>query len=209
MLTHRSIWEAIDALAERHELSVSGLAKSAGLDPTTFNKSKRRSKDDRERWPSTESLSKILEATGDSIDNFMELAGTGENQPLRSIPMVGLAQAGSGGFFDDDGFPAGTDWDAIVFPEIGSDDVYALEVSGESMLPLYRDGDIVIVTPGDTIRRGDRVVLKTRDGEVMAKILKRKTVSLIELGSLNPDYPDLQVSTENVAWMARITWASQ
>ena len=41
MLTHAQIWSAIDRLAARASLSASGLAKRAGLDPTTFNKSKR------------------------------------------------------------------------------------------------------------------------------------------------------------------------
>ena len=53
MLSHDSIWRAIDALEERHQLSPSGLARRAGLDPTSFNKSKRKSHDGRDRWPST------------------------------------------------------------------------------------------------------------------------------------------------------------
>ena len=55
MLTHAQIWHAIDSLAERYGLSASGLARKAGLDPTTFNVSKRQSVDGRLRWPSTES----------------------------------------------------------------------------------------------------------------------------------------------------------
>ena len=38
---HESVWGAIDALAARHRLESSGLAKKAGLDPTAFNPSKR------------------------------------------------------------------------------------------------------------------------------------------------------------------------
>ncbi len=64
MLSHDQIWGAIDALAERYRMSPSGLAKRAGLDPTTFNRSKRVGADGRERWPSTESLAKVLAATG-------------------------------------------------------------------------------------------------------------------------------------------------
>ena len=71
MLSHRAIWDAIDALAERHGFSASGLARVAGLDATAFNRSKRVSKDGRERWPSTESIAKVLEATGESFDQFL------------------------------------------------------------------------------------------------------------------------------------------
>lgn len=209
MLTHRTVWDAIDALADRNGLSVSGLARRAGLDPTAFNKSKRRSRDGRERWPSTESLAKVLEATGESVDRFMDMAGSLNKQKTRAIPMIGLAQAGSGGFFDEAGYPAGPDWEAIPFPDVGTDNVYAMEVTGDSMLPLYRDGDIVIVTPGDPVRRGDRVVVKTMDGEVMAKVLKRKTSTRIELSSLNKDYPERELPLSSVSWIARIIWASQ
>jgi phage repressor protein C with HTH and peptisase S24 domain len=60
MLTHAQVWSAIDRLATRAGLSASGLAKRAGLDPTTFNKSKRFTAEGRARWPSTESIAKAL-----------------------------------------------------------------------------------------------------------------------------------------------------
>ena len=86
---------------------------------------------------------------------------------------------------------------------------YALEVAGESMLPLYRDGDIVIVSPTATCRKGDRVVVRTRDGEVMAKILEKKNTRSVELRSLNPDHRNRVFPVGDIDWMARIIWASQ
>ncbi len=124
MFSHESVWAAIDALAERHSLSASGLARRAGLDPTTFNKSKRYASDGRARWPSTESLAKVMEATGSSFDEFTRLI-QGENrtpqfgeytQDMQSIPLLGMAEAGAGGYFDDAGFPAGQGWDIVEFP---------------------------------------------------------------------------------------------
>ena len=47
MLSHAQIWNALDRLAERNGMSPSGLAKKAGLDATTFNKSKRITNDGR------------------------------------------------------------------------------------------------------------------------------------------------------------------
>ncbi|HXV30628.1 MAG TPA: helix-turn-helix transcriptional regulator [Sinorhizobium sp.] len=218
MLSHDSIWHAIDALAERHQLSPSGLARRAGLDPTSFNKSKRKSADGRDRWPSTESIAKILEATGASVDQFMALLRPGNGfgpsssgQPASGIPLIGFAQAGAGGYFDDGGFPVGQGWDEIEFPTApqARAGVYALEVQGDSMLPLYRDGDILIVDPGAQVRRGDRVVVKTREGEVMAKVLARQTPRGIELLSVNPEHPNRSFEMRDVEWIARILWASQ
>jgi phage repressor protein C with HTH and peptisase S24 domain len=215
MLSHDQVWEAIDRLAERHSLSASGLAKRAGLDSTAFNKSKRRSSDGRPRWPSTESLAKIMQATGESLDDFMTLLGSGVRRGAGSvaadagIPLLGFAQAGAGGYFDDAGFPAGHGWDMVEFPAGVAEGAYALKVQGDSMLPLYRDGDVLIVRPDASVRRGDRVVVKTAGGEVMAKILTRRNAQIIELTSVNPDHPDRSLPMAEVEWVARIVWASQ
>jgi phage repressor protein C with HTH and peptisase S24 domain len=212
MLTHGAIWDALDALAARHGLSTSGLARLAGLDATAFNRSKRVSKDGRERWPSTESVAKVLEATGETFDAFLSRGGAyvQSNEPQgRFVPLLGLAQAGSGGFFDSAGHPSGQGWDEVQLPTAAEDGTYALEVSGDSMTPLYREGDRVIVSPGEQVRRGDRVVVKTRQGEVMIKILARQTARTVELHSVNPDYAPRVVSADDVEWIARIVWASQ
>ena len=210
MLTHTQIWNAIDALAARHGLTASGLARKARLDATTFNKSKRVTPDGRARWPSTESVAKVLEATGDSIDAFLGLLTLErKSAAMRRVPVLGFAEAGAGGYFDDSGYPTGEGWDEAVFPGIGDEPVYALEVSGDSMQPLYRDGDMIIVSPTAQIRKGDRVVVRTFDGEVMAKELKRRTAKTVELASMNPAHKDRVLQQSEVAWMARIVWASQ
>src|SRR4051812_36378975 len=101
MLTHTQVWTALDRLAARAGLSPSGLAKKAGLDPTTFNKSKRVTPDGRQRWPSTESVSKALSATGSTIDTFVSLIDGAGRTPGKAIPLLGLGEAGTAGHFDD------------------------------------------------------------------------------------------------------------
>jgi len=215
MLTHERVWSAIDTVARRSELTTSGLARLAGLDPTTFNKSKRSAADGRARWPSTESLSKIIEATGISLEGFTSILmenSFGLNDPLpnvQPVPLIGFAQAGAGGFFDDGGFPVGQCWDEVHLPSQDDDSVYALEIAGESMMPLYRDGDIIIVSPNSAVRRGDRVVVRSKEGEVMAKILQRKTAKSIELLSVNHEHDIMTFDIRELEWIARIIWASQ
>ena len=208
MLTHSQIWTALDRLAARAKLSPSGLAKRSGLDPTTFNKSKRITPDGRARWPSTESVAKALTATGSSVESFVSLI-TDSASTTQAVPLIGFAEAGAGGFFDDGGFPVGKGWDEIAFPAVNDENAYALEISGESMLPAYRDGDVIIVSPASPVRRGDRVVVKTKTGEVMVKELKRQTAKSVELKSLNADHPERTLSLDDVVWIARIVWASQ
>jgi phage repressor protein C with HTH and peptisase S24 domain len=187
MLTHAQIWTALDRLAALAGLSPSGLAKKSGLDPTTFNKSKRMTSDGRARWPSTESVAKALTATGTSIDTLVQMIEeSGRSAIKETVPLIGLAQAGKDGYFDESGVPAGRGWDEIRFPAVDDEHAYALEISGESMAPAYHEGTFVIVSPAASIRRGDRVVLKTAAGEVMVKELKRRTAKSIELRSIDP-----------------------
>lgn len=210
MLTHAEVWNGLDALARRLEVSPSALARMAGLDPTSFNRSKRASSDTppRPRWPSTESLAKVLAVAGIGLAEFGDLAA-GRAPARRGVPLLGLAQAGRDGYFDDAGFPAGEGWDEVAAPG-AEEGTYALEISGDSMAPLYREGDRVVVRPlSDPPRRGDRVVVKTLAGEVMAKEVARVTARRLTLRSLNPAHPERMLELKELAWIARILWASQ
>jgi phage repressor protein C with HTH and peptisase S24 domain len=210
MLSHDRIWAAIDLLAERYGMSASGLARKAGLDATSFNRSKRSSPEGRDRWPSTESVAKVLRATGASLDEFLRLIEPDLEKPKSMIPLIGLTQAGAGRSFTEDGMPTGgPGWEEVEFPDLSSEKVFALEVQGDSMEPLYRDGDVLIVSPTANVRKGDRVVVRTTGGEVTAKEIKRKTAKSIELRSLNAEHPDRTIPANEIAWMARVMWARQ
>ena len=213
-MKHDDLWRAMDTLAAEAGMSPSGLAKRAGLDPTTFNRSKRTMPDGRPRWPSTESLAKALTAAETDLETFAHLVAGGRaigsrNGPARRIPLIGMAQAGGEGYFGDGGYPAGAGWDEVGLPEIADANAYALEISGESMEPVFRDGDMIVVSPEASIRRGDRVVVRTHRGEVMAKLLARRSARRIELRSFNPEHPNYSFELADIAWMHRIIWASQ
>ena len=213
-MKHDELWRAMDTLAAEAGMSPSGLAKRAGLDPTTFNRSKRTMPDGRPRWPSTESLAKALNAAGTNLETFAHLVAGGRAiaaqwGPARRIPLIGMAQAGGEGFFGDAGYPAGAGWDEVSLPDIADANAYALEISGDSMEPVFRDGDMIVVSPEASIRRGDRVVVRTHRGEVMAKLLARRSARRIELRSFNAEHPNYSFELADIAWMHRIIWASQ
>lgn len=206
-LSHAQIWNGIDRIARRQGLTASGLARRADLDPTSFNPSKRMS-GERLRWPSTESLTKVLTVCGVTLAEFARLAEDAGSEP--SLPLIGFAQAGDDGFFDDQGFPAGVGWDRMAFPGREAEGLFALEVAGDSMLPAYRAGDRLVVDRSvSEYRKGDRVVVRTVDGEVLAKELRRRTAQRLELASLNPEFQDRTLDLKDIFWMGRILWASQ
>jgi len=209
MLTHAQIWTALDRLAARAGLSPSGLARKAGLDPTTFNRSKRMTPEGRSRWPSTESLSKSLTATGTSMETFVHLIDDPDRSSSHGVPMIDFALAATDSHFDDSGHPAGKGWDELAFPGIADDGAYALKIVGDSMAPIYRDGSVIVVSPAATVRKDDRVVVMTKDGHIMVKELKQQTPKVVELRALAKAQKDETLSARDVLWMARIVWASQ
>ena len=207
-LSHAKLWKALDALARREGLSPSALARRAGLDATAFNPSKRFGPGDppRPRWPSTESLTAVLAATGASLGQFAALA---EDDAPPTIPLLGLAQAGRDGFFDDAGLPVAEGWDQTDLPQ-ASDTLFSLRINGDSMSPLYRQGDRVIVDRAAVdVWRGDRVVVRTLDGETLAKEIAALTAKQVTLISINPAYGPRVIPRKDIAWMARIQWVSQ
>jgi phage repressor protein C with HTH and peptisase S24 domain len=208
-LSHTEIWTAIDALAKRFDMSPSAMAKMAGLDPTSFNRSKRGDGDTRPRWPSTESLAKVLEATGVGFSEFAALTERVRPPSPRAVPLIGFAQAGAPDVVVEAGVPVGHKWDEIDFPGAGEDGIYALEITGDALAPVFRDGDRILVSPSVEPRRGDRVVVKTVGGELLVKELARVTARSVELTSLIRDGQDRTLDLAEVVWIARILWASQ
>lgn len=209
-LSHAQIWKAIDGLARHEGLSVSGLARRAGLDATSFNPSKRFGPGDppRPRWPSTESLTRVLTATGLSLGEFAALARDATQRPS-TVPMLGMAQAGQDGFFDDAGLPVGDGWQQTDLPR-PRDSLLSLQIVGDSMIPLYREGDRILVDrEACDIRKGDRVVVRTAGGETLAKEVSALTAEVVTLASVNPAYPARPVPRGDILWMGRILWVSQ
>lgn len=208
MFTHEQIWRGIDRLAAHAQTSPSGLARRAGLDSTTFNPSKRISADGTKlRWPSTESLTKALSAANLGFADFAAMV-SGEGR-ARSLPSLDLADIDRAAAFDSIGLPTGSGWIRVPFPDLGEGEAYALSVEGDAMRPVFRPGDRLIIAPDEKPRAGDRVVVKTRDGEISGWELGQHSVQDLTLKSLNPDRPDRLVKLVEIEWIARIVWASQ
>lgn len=209
-LSHAQLWKAVDRLAARQGMTASGLARRAGLDATSFNPSKRFGPGDppRPRWPSTESVTRILEATGVSLSDFAALADDVRPAP-NTVPLLGLAQAGEDGFFDDAGLPTGEGWEQTELPR-PTDTTFSIRITGDSMSPVYREGDQVLVDrERPDVRRGDRVVVRLTTGETLAKEVTSLTARQVVLSSINPAYPPRVVPRREIEWMSRILWVSQ
>ena len=210
MLKHADVWRAIDVLAAKHGLSTSGLARRAGLDPTSFNKSKRVSEDGKRRWPSTASLAKILNATGTPFSAFAALVeGEYPEGEVRRLPFLPATAAETGAYFDATGKPLAVGWDEVLLPNLADPDCFLLEIDAKGWEPAYRDGDQLVISPRESLRRGDRVVVRTAEGSFVFGQLRRRSVRSIELAALDSGGESLTLDAKQVAWMSRIIWASQ
>lgn len=216
MLTHEQIWDALDALAAKQGLSPSALAKRAGLDPTAFNKSKRVGPEGskRPRWPSTESLAKVLEATGASLEDFASLVDgvnphKAPNDAADVVLMINTSDALHTSSFDNFGSPAGDQWSSIALSELKPQSCFAIMIENDAHEPVYREGDKLIVAPGEPVKQGNRVVVKTTSGELLIKTLGRRSPTQIELRPLHTTRPMRILKSNDIAWISKIALVSQ
>lgn len=99
--------------------------------------------------------------------------------PIGKIPIISLAQAGEKGFFEDS-YPLGGGFGEINRPyDVLDEYAYALIVSGDSMIPRYEPGDLVVVSPAANVMTGDYVVAKLINDEVMLKKVKVKNAHYV------------------------------
>ncbi len=210
MFTHEDVWRAIDMLARKNNLSTSALARKAGLDATSFNRSKRVTPKGRPRWPSSESLAKVLACTNTPLEEFTALMRPGTQGGVRTtVPYLTMAQARRGGRLDSSGRPCGDDWAEIPCPGVADAHAYALRIVGDALEPAYRDGDVIVVSPDRNVHAGDRVLVQFADGELAVRLLRRLSGSEVELSTFATE-PEIRVEAlSNIRWMARILWVSQ
>nr|WP_070958503.1 helix-turn-helix transcriptional regulator [Hyphomonas sp. Mor2] len=206
-MQHGDIWRGIDLLARNHGLSTSGLAKLAGLDPTAFNKSKRLPKDGRPRWPSTESLARVLNAVGVEFDEFARLVS--ERRGL-TLPLLRQSDLDIAASFHDATQANGARVDTLTVPsDEMPGDWFVLEISDDTLETTFRAGDRLIVSPGASLREGDRLVIKPRNSGTQFGVARRVTSAQIELEGLTREAGIRAYDRSEADLIARILWASQ
>jgi phage repressor protein C with HTH and peptisase S24 domain len=190
-------------------MTASGLARKAGLDATSFNKSKRTSPEGRDRWPSTESISKILQATGASLEDFLRLVEPTASAGQAALPMIATDKAGAITPPEEGQSVDGPEWRRFSFPDLGQDHAFALEVQGNGLAPFYRDGEVLILSAAAPMRKGDRIVVRMAGGDLLVRELKRRSGKTLDVVARPNGDEEQTISLDDVAWAARVMWARQ
>src|SRR5574344_1317736 len=203
-MKYEQIWNAVDKLAQANNLTPSGLAKKAGLDATTFNKSKRLRPDGNKRWPSLDSLNKITEVCNISFEEFCNL-GTGKNSlNSSSIPYCKFSSLNNVAIKNSR--IESKDWNRIRFPEKNNNFI-AIELDFGDFEPIYKKNSTIIIAQNSEIRKGDRIVVFLDDGRILIQEFIRRTANALEVSDLlNPKFESI-IAIPNIKLVNRVVWA--
>ena len=207
-MKYDTVWSAVDNLAKSLGMSPSGLAKKSGLDSTTFNRSKRKRPDGKNRWPSLDSLNKVFEFCNITFEEFYKYGET-DNPPenLNTIPYIKLSGVSKREYCQD-GEICTANWETICFPD-GTKNLYAMEIDNTDYAPLYKFGTTLILAKHSEIRRNDRVAVFKKDGAFLLAEFIRRTPRTLELQNLNAPEESFSENIDDILFLSRIVWASQ
>ncbi|MEO1330546.1 MAG: hypothetical protein AAFW46_12860 [Pseudomonadota bacterium] len=200
--THRKVWIAIDTIADRQELSPSALARIAGLDATAFNPSKRISKDGRLRWPSVETLAKVMSVSDTDFHRFAQMVEGDRSRSFRQdLPIRTIIN----------GKDANTGRFAAATTAVEDRDAFWLEI--ETTLAnlsggAYREGDRLLISPNAELQPFQRVAVGMADGSVRVGFVIEMARDALVLEPLQGGTPK-RCRFDQMAWSGRILWASQ
>lgn len=140
-------------------------------------------------------------ARGALDDGSLLGEGPGVSEPAgvysRGVPVVGTAQLGDNGHYDELQYPVGHGDGFVAYPTRDKN-AYALRVKGDSMRPRIKPGEFVVVEPAATPQPGDEVLVRTRDGKVMVKVLDFRRGGVVQLSSVNEDHRPITLEEADV-----------
>jgi phage repressor protein C with HTH and peptisase S24 domain len=160
-----------------------------------------------EKGRTTPSL-RSIEAIAEALEVPLS-ALTQEGFASAEVPVVAFASAGPGVEFTDQGYPAGGGMYFLPRPPQFTDpNGFGVEVAGDSMVPKYEDGQVVMV---DTRKRpvsGDYAVIGLMSGDKYVKRY-RESGGMVVLESVNPIYPPVVVDPSEVRFAYKIVWVRE
>ena len=173
-----SIGARIKGLREARGWTQDDLAENAGMNRVTIAKYEIGIIE-----PKSNSLAKLAQAFGISADLLLDEKPHSGAQAVR-IPVLGTIPAG---------VPIEAIEDILDWEEIPADwtrggkEYFALRVTGNSMYPEYRDGDVIVLRKQETCETGQDCAVMVNGDDATFKRVKWSERGVM-LQAINPDY---------------------
>lgn len=116
-------------------------------------------------------------------DKVVPLYKQYEEDEYEEVFIYGEPSAGRGTWLSDESI------ESIMYPKPVPDHDIALRVRGNSMEPLFQDGEIVFVRKTKNVNNGQIIIIIVNNEAYIKKLYKKSHE--VKLVSLNPDYDDI------------------
>ena len=190
------ICEIIKKYREEHHLSQRAFASLTSLSPSYINTLEKiyNPKTNKPYSVTTDVAVEIANAMNTTVENLLNMLDKSQEFQINTVPLVNIQQTeipvlGT--------VKAGYDYltnENIIghvfldFKPSDPESYYALQVIGDSMEPLFSDGDIAIVHKQDDFESGNTcIVLVNGDEATIKKVVKNDNG--VDLIAMNPYYP--------------------
>lgn len=125
-------------------------------------------------------------------------------EPLVQIPILNDVTAGKyPNLRTDLDYPAGVADRYVQLPGVSDPNAFACTVLGESMMPRYMPGDIVVFAPNEKVLSGDDCFVRLASTETTFKRVIDLGEGMLRLLPLNPTYQPWEVNREDVTGLWR------
>jgi phage repressor protein C with HTH and peptisase S24 domain len=142
-------------------------------------------------------LKRLAEAGGSNVGKVH--LGVG-----RPIPLINKVAAGYPTEFTDLDYPAGVADEYVYDPSISDPNAFAITVCGDSMEPIFREGDVVIVSPEAPVASGDYCFVRLApDNTTTFKQVYFDNEKNVRLQPLNSKYPPQLLKRNDAAAVYR------
>lgn len=109
--------------------------------------------------------------------------------PKGLVPVINEVTAGYPRDFTDLGYPPSVADEYVRCPDVSDEQAFAARVVGDSMMPAYVEGDIVVFSPNTPADNGDDCFVRFQDGETTFKRVYQDGPDAVRLQPLNSRYP--------------------
>jgi len=140
-------------------------------------------------------------------------AGNVEQVSTNAVPVINRVSAGYPRDFTDLSYPKGVADEYVGCPDVHDKDAFAARVHGDSMMPKYRQDDIVIFSPAAHPKNGDDCFVRFEDGQTTFKRVffesDESGAGVIRLQPRNEKYRPQSIPSEKIVGLYKAVFRYQ